>query len=164
MRKLYLGLGSNQGDRWAHLGAAAARLATCPGVAVLRRSSVYGSPPLGPAQPDFLNAALEVATALAPADLLAACKEIERALGRVPGLRWGPRPIDLDLLLADEIVALPQLQVPHLELHRRAFALMPLCELAPEAVHPVLGRRLADLLADLGSQGVERVGALPADG
>ena len=158
--RVYLGLGSNLGDRQAHLAQAVCRLARTPGVRVLARSSVWRSTPVGPAQPDYLNAALYVETSLAPAALLAECKAIERALGREPGgVRWGPRTLDVDLLLADVVVSEPALQVPHAQLHLRAFALAPLCEVAPPgALHPVLGRTLSDLLEAVGNQQVERVG------
>lgn len=160
MARFWLGLGSNLGDRERNLAQAAGRLSRTRGIEIRGRSSLYESAPFGPPQPDYLNAVLEVDCALAPAELLAVCKAVERELGRVPGPRWGPRPIDLDLLLADEIVAEPELQVPHLELHKRAFALLPLCEVAPRAFHPVLRREMRAILADLGDQGVRRVGEL----
>jgi 2-amino-4-hydroxy-6-hydroxymethyldihydropteridine diphosphokinase len=159
--RVFLGLGSNLGDREENLASAISRLAAVEGVSVGRRSSLYESRPVGPAQPDFLNAALLIESSLSPSALLAECKRIERELGREPGgIHWGPRPIDIDLLLADRIVAEPALQVPHLELHKRAFAMAPLCELDPEAVHPVFGWKLSAMLADLGDQGVRRVGEL----
>lgn len=160
MGRFWLGLGSNLGDRERNLALAAGRLSRTRGIEIRCRSSLYQSAPIGPPQPDYLNAVLELECGLEPRELLAACKSIERELGRVPGLRWGPRPVDLDLLLAEEIVAEPELQIPHLELHKRAFALLPLCEVAPEAVHPVLRRGLRQMLEDLGDQGVRRVGEL----
>ena len=158
MMQVFLGLGSNLGNRQHNLAQAIARLAALPDTEVRKRSSIYESKPIGPEQPDFLNAAIEIKTSLAPSALLTECKRIERELGRVDGPRWGPRPLDIDLLLADQIVAEPQLQVPHLELHKRAFALLPMCELAPEAVHPVFGWKLCELLADVADQQVCRVG------
>lgn len=160
--RVYLGLGSNLGDRADHLAQAVRRLARTRGVQVLARSSVWKSAPVGPAQPDYLNAALAIETTLSPAELLAECKAIERALGREPGgVRWGPRTLDVDLLLAEVVVAQPDLQVPHPRLHERAFALAPLCEVAPAAtVHPVLGRTLGDLLEAVRDQQCERVGEL----
>ncbi len=163
MGRYWLGLGSNLGDRERNLAQAAGMLSRTRGVEVRGRSSLYESAAVGPPQPDYLNAVLEVDCELSPAELLAVCKSIERELGRVPGPRWGPRPVDLDLLLAEEIVAEPELQVPHLELHKRAFALLPLCEVAPGAVHPVLRRELREILEDLGDQGVRRVGELYVD-
>jgi len=163
MRRVFLGVGANLGEREKNLAQAVLRLDGIAGVSVRRRSSLYQSAPVGPPQPDYLNGALEIETDLTPSQLLKACKEIEQALGREPGPRWGPRPLDIDLLLADEVVAEPHLQVPHLELHNRAFALMPLCELAPDAFHPILERPMKALLAELGDQGVTRVGAFAVD-
>lgn len=160
--RFYLGLGSNLGDRERHLAQAVRLLSRAPGVTLLARSSLWESAPMGPPQPDYLNAVVEIETDLPPNHLLKACKDIERELGRLPdGPRWGPRTVDIDLLLAEIIVAEPHLQVPHLELHKRAFALLPLCELAPpHAAHPVLGRKLQELLAGLPDQQVRRVGEL----
>jgi 2-amino-4-hydroxy-6-hydroxymethyldihydropteridine diphosphokinase len=165
MTRYFLGLGSNLGNRELNLARAVCLLARTRGVEVHRRSSLYESAPVGPEQPDFLNAALEIETDLAPLKLLEVVKGIERELGRVPGgPRWGPRTLDIDLLLSDEIVAEPALQVPHLELHKRAFALIPLCELAPETVHPLLGCELRELLLSLAdSQRVCRIGEFYVD-
>lgn len=157
--RVYLGLGSNLGDRARHLAQAVRLLARTPGIALHGCSSLWESAPIGPEQPDFLNAAVAIETEVAPRRLLEICKGIERELGRAPGgPRWGPRTVDIDLLLADNIIAEPQLQVPHLELHKRAFALLPLCELAPDATHPVLCEGLKQLLARLGDQRVRRIG------
>jgi 2-amino-4-hydroxy-6-hydroxymethyldihydropteridine diphosphokinase len=159
--RFWLGLGSNLGDRQSNLARAVRLLARTDRITLLARSSVWESEAVGPPQPDYLNAAVEIEIDLAPRELLAACKAIERELGREPGgERWGPRTADIDLLLADTIVSEPQLQVPHRELHKRAFALLPLCELAPDAVHPVLGQPLRAILAQLGDQRVRRVGEL----
>src|SRR5206468_751099 len=130
-------------------------------VAVLTRSSVYESAPVGPDQPRFLNAAVKVACDLAPAQLLTILKQIERDLGRKPGGRWGPRVIDLDILLWDgQVVAEPHLQVPHVELHARRFALEPLCEIAPDAWHPILRVSAREMLAKLAPQDVVRYDAV----
>lgn len=155
---VYVGLGSNEGDREGHLVAALTALARIDAVAVLRCSSLYDSAPVGPDQPRYLNAVVALECSLAPERLLGICKQIERDQGRKPGgVRWGPRPVDLDLLLWEgRVVAEPRLQVPHLELHKRRFALEPLCELAPGAVHPVLGCSVAKLLAQLPPQDVRR--------
>jgi 2-amino-4-hydroxy-6-hydroxymethyldihydropteridine diphosphokinase len=108
----------------------------------------------GPAQPPFLNGALALDCALEPAALLAACQTIEANCARTRQVRWGPRTLDLDLLLAGErgelVIATPSLQVPHPRLHERAFALAPLVELAPDLVHPTLGVPLAALLERAG--------------
>jgi len=158
--QVFLGLGSNLGNRENNIAQAIVRIGATPGIELARCSALYESAPVGPPQPRYLNAAIEVCTSLLPGELLGECKRIERELGRVPGERWGPRPVDIDLLLAEQIVAEPMLQIPHLELHKRAFVLLPLCELAPEAVHPVLGWEMRALLADVVDQDVRRVGEL----
>ncbi len=136
---VYLGLGSNQGDRAATLAAARARLEAA-GVRVRRASPLYETEPVGVRdQPWFLNQVLEGETALAPGALLAAAKSIERALGRARGPRWGPRPIDIDILLYDDACIAetdPWLEVPHPELWRRLFVLVPLRDLRPDLRAP----------------------------
>ena len=130
----YLGLGSNQGDRRAQLQAAVEALWT-HGVAVLASSSVYETEPVGevPDQRPFLNACLRVETELEPEPLLDVCKAVERALGRAPGgVRHGPRPIDVDVLLVDGVErASERLRLPHRDLFTRRFVLVPLLELDP---------------------------------
>ncbi len=155
MSRALLGLGGNLGDRRAMLQAAVDAL-PAHRVAPVRSSSTYASAAVGgPAgQPDYLNACLEVETALAPEALLDACKEVERALGRpepgTPGhVRHGPRPVDLDvLLLGERVVATERLRVPHPRLTRRRFVLIGLLELDFAAALPD-GTRLADALAVL---------------
>ncbi|MFN7131378.1 MAG: 2-amino-4-hydroxy-6-hydroxymethyldihydropteridine diphosphokinase [Myxococcales bacterium] len=159
----YVGLGSNLGDRCRNLAQAVHLLSRCEGVQVSRRSSLYDSAPIGPEQPRYLNAVVEVRTTLKPMELLRACKAIEKQLGREDSGRWGPRSIDLDLLFSDAIVAEPALQVPHLQLHKRAFALAPLCELDPELRHPILRSPLRLLLNDVSEQDVHRVGDFYVD-
>jgi len=147
----FLGLGSNVGDRMANLNAALERLRSTPSVEVLRASSVYETEPLGEVadQRDFYNAAVEVRSALEPHRLLDECKRIEGELGRRPGPRHGPRPIDVDLLLVGETtLADERLVLPHPEVTRRRFVLVPLLELDPELALPD-GTRLADALAML---------------
>jgi 2-amino-4-hydroxy-6-hydroxymethyldihydropteridine diphosphokinase len=154
---VYVGLGSNVGDREGHLVAALEALGRIDDVAVLRCSSLYDSAPVGPPQPRYLNAAVALACGLAPCRLLAILQHIERELGRQPGERWGPRPIDLDILLWEgRVVAEARLQIPHLELHKRRFALEPLCEIAPDAVHPMLGKSVQALLCQLAPQDVHK--------
>jgi len=132
----YLSLGSNLGDRLGRLREAIARLRELDGTSVERVSSVYESEPVGVTeQPRFLNLALQIKTTLEPLELLRAAKRIERELGRRPGPRWGPRPIDIDLLLyGDEAVETPELTLPHPEMMKRAFVLVPLGEIAPDLV------------------------------
>ena len=145
----YLGLGTNLGQRSENLAKALDVLSSDPGLHVERCSRVYETEPWGVAdQPPFLNMVAGVTTSLDPESLLALCKEVEQQLGRQPGIRWGPRPIDVDILLyGDSVVQLPHLEIPHPRLHIRAFALVPLAELAPGAVHPGLGKTIGELAA-----------------
>jgi 2-amino-4-hydroxy-6-hydroxymethyldihydropteridine diphosphokinase len=169
-REGYLGLGSNVGDRRANLQAAVDAL-PARGVEVLAASSVYDTEPVGEVldQPDFLNACIRVRTALEPEALLDACKAVERELGRrAGGVRHGPRPIDVDvLLLGDETYRSERLSLPHEQVTSRRFVLVPLLELAPDLTVPGAGRA-ADALAALGREGaVRRAGpplAVDADG
>jgi 2-amino-4-hydroxy-6-hydroxymethyldihydropteridine diphosphokinase len=158
----YLGLGSNQGDRLQYLRAARAALAR-PGIEVVAASSVYLTEPQGEVteQPDFLNACLAVETELGPLDLLEACKAVERELGRAPeGVRRGPRAIDVDVLLLDELEQRSErLTLPHPELRSRRFVLEPLLELEPDLTLPD-GTALAAALEALVGQRVERLGPL----
>lgn len=145
MTRVYLGLGSNLGDRAGNLEFARRELEAGP-VTVRAASSVEETEPVGPvAQGDFLNQVLEVDTDLAPLDLLAAVKDIERRAGRTTAeVRWGPRVLDIDILLyGDEVLDLPGLRVPHPELLLRDFVLRELGEVAPGLVDPRTGRPLA---------------------
>jgi 2-amino-4-hydroxy-6-hydroxymethyldihydropteridine diphosphokinase len=146
------------GDREQQLLGALESLGHIDAAAVLRCSSLYESAPVGPPQPRYLNAVIELECALAPRGLMAILQQIELDLGRKKTQRWGPRAIDLDILLwGDQVIAEAHLQVPHLELHRRRFALEPLCELAPEAIHPVLGEKVQDLLGRVLMQDVVKL-------
>jgi 2-amino-4-hydroxy-6-hydroxymethyldihydropteridine diphosphokinase len=157
----YLGLGSNIGDRRAHLEAAAAELGD-HGVEVVTSSSVYETEPVGLVldQRSFFNACLRVRTSHEPKPLLDACKAVERELGRAAGgPRHGPRVIDVDLLLLGDLeYRSPRLTLPHAEVSSRRFVLVPLLELCPESALPS-GARLSDLLERLGpGQDVRRIG------
>lgn len=144
MHRAIVGLGANLGDRLATIRAAASALGASPGVGLVRASKLYATAPLGPPQPDFLNAAVLVNTTLDPEALLDALLAVEASLGRVRHERWGPRTIDLDLLWMDEIrVETPRLVVPHPGLLERSFALGPLVDLLPEAAWA--GTRLTEL-------------------
>jgi 2-amino-4-hydroxy-6-hydroxymethyldihydropteridine diphosphokinase len=164
-RRGYLGLGSNIGDRRAHLQAAVERLAQ-HGVAVLRSSSTYDTEPVGLVldQPEFLNACVEIETAHVPADLLAACKAVEREVGRsVGGRRHGPRVIDVDVLLLGDLQYRSQrLTLPHPEVSSRRFVLVPLLELDPDLTLSG-GERLAGSLAALGGGQDVRLTGPPLD-
>lgn len=131
MTKAYIGLGTNLGDREGHLRAAVEALGA-HGLTPTAVSSVYESVPLGPPQPDYLNAVAEVRTDLGARELLGELKAIEGELGREHRERWGPREIDLDLLLyGDETIEEDGITVPHPELTKRSFVLVPLLEIAP---------------------------------
>ncbi|HEX8975306.1 MAG TPA: 2-amino-4-hydroxy-6-hydroxymethyldihydropteridine diphosphokinase [Solirubrobacteraceae bacterium] len=158
----FLGLGSNVGERRAHLEAAVSALGR-HGIEVRASSSVYETEPVGAVldQRDFLNACLRVRTELGPEELLDAAKAVERYVGRAPdGVRHGPRVIDVDvLLLGDLSHRSPRLTLPHADLAERRFVLVPLLELAPELTLPG-GEPLAERLAALpAGQAVRRVGA-----
>ena len=143
--RAFLGIGSNLGDRLANMQRGADLLAAAPGIDVVASSRVYESDPVGGVeQPDFLNAVLEIETRLSATELLARCLEVEGELGRTREVHWGPRTLDVDLLVFDEAeIAQPGLVVPHPRMHERSFVLMPLLELEPEPMLPG-GRRAAD--------------------
>ena len=143
---VYLALGSNMGGRLANLRSAAANLS--PQMKVRKKSAVYETPPWGfTEQAPFLNQVVKVETYLEPEPLLQHLKRLETALGRVPNFQNGPRLIDIDILFFDDlIIDTPPLVVPHPRLHERAFVLVPLNEIAPELMHPVLNKPVSELL------------------
>jgi 2-amino-4-hydroxy-6-hydroxymethyldihydropteridine diphosphokinase len=148
--RVHIGIGSNLGDRRANLAEAIERTGQLPGTRVVRASSLYESEPLGDAKTWFVNGAIELDTALAPEALLKKLQAIEEAMGRkrVKGKRWGSRIIDLDILLYDQdVIEKKNLKIPHPELHKRRFVLLPLAELAPQVIHPQLGQSVSMLLA-----------------
>jgi 2-amino-4-hydroxy-6-hydroxymethyldihydropteridine diphosphokinase len=150
MATAFVGIGSNLGDPESHLRAALEALATEDGIDVVAVSRLRETEPVGPVeQGPFLNGAVQVTTELLPCELLARLLNIEERLGRVRGERFGPRTIDLDLLVyGDEIVDEPGLTLPHPRLHERRFALEPLAELAPAVIVPGRGP-VSALLAEL---------------
>jgi 2-amino-4-hydroxy-6-hydroxymethyldihydropteridine diphosphokinase len=159
VRTGYLGLGSNVGDREAHLRAAVDGLEAA-GVEIEAVSSAYETEPVGEVldQRAFFNAVLRVETSLRPEPLLDACKAVEKALGRVVTVRHGPRPIDVDLLLLESLQFWSaRLTLPHREVTSRRFVLVPLLELAPDLVVPGAGRA-ADALAAIEGQDVRTAG------
>ncbi len=156
----YLGLGSNLGNRQENLAQAVKGLDSGPDISVLRTSGIYETAPWGlTGQPDFLNLVAEISTHLSAHRLLDRVKELEKESGRQPSPRFGPRLIDVDILLYGNcVVDEPDLKIPHASLHLRAFVLVPLAELAPAAVHPVLGSTIAQLADQV--DGLEGVGLL----
>ena len=157
---VYLGLGSNLGDRNANLLAALDRLGEF--MQVERVSSVYETEPLlVEDQPIFHNLVCEGMTGLEPLPLLRALKRIESDLGRVPGPRYGPRLIDIDILLFDHLIlTTPELTIPHPAMLERAFALIPLAEIAPDLRHPSAKDAIAELASRLDASGVRLLGTL----
>jgi 2-amino-4-hydroxy-6-hydroxymethyldihydropteridine diphosphokinase len=150
MTTVYLGLGSNLGDRRRNVEAALEALRAHPQITVSAVSAFLETDPVGgpPGQGKFLNAAAEIETDLAPEALLEELKRIERSLGRRPGPRWGPREVDLDILLyGEEVLETERLVIPHPRLRERRFVLEPLAEIAPTAREPVTGLSVRDLLA-----------------
>jgi 2-amino-4-hydroxy-6-hydroxymethyldihydropteridine diphosphokinase len=150
---VYLGLGSNMGDRLAHLRAAADMISKNIGK-IARKSHIYETQPWGNTEQEaFLNQVIMVNTTLDPRDLLDKISRIERELGRERREKnrekWGPRPIDIDILFyGKRIVRDKGLEIPHPELHKRAFVLVPLLEIAPDLQHPVLKRQIDELYMD----------------
>jgi len=150
----YIALGSNLGDREQTIESARAALDLHPRITTIRCSPLIETEPIGqPGQGAYLNGVTEIETTLSPRDLLSVLLEIERSLGRIrheTDQRWGPRTLDLDLILyADRVIDEPGLTVPHPRMHERRFVLEPLASIAPRAVHPVLHTTAQQLLARL---------------
>lgn len=145
-----IALGSNLGDSLATLTAACDRLQAHAQIELKQRSSFYQTKPVGPPQPDYINGCVVVKTALTAIALLDELLAIEQTFGRERLEHWGPRTLDLDLLLYDnDIINHPRLQVPHPRMAERGFVLVPLAEIAPDWLHPTQQRPIADLRADL---------------
>jgi 2-amino-4-hydroxy-6-hydroxymethyldihydropteridine diphosphokinase len=155
---VYLALGTNLGDRLTNLKAAIAALP--PAVRPVAFSRIYETAPWGVTdQPDFLNQVVQAETELSPQDLLVFLKSLETSLGRQPGVRYGPRLIDLDILLYDDLVlTTPELTIPHVRLAERAFVLVPLADLIPEYRHPIVKKTVRELLATVDLSGVKEFG------
>ena len=160
--RVYIGIGSNLGDRRANVLEAAKHIGELPTTRVVRASSLYESEPLGDAKTWFVNSVIEVETDLSADAMLKRTQAIEEAMGRkrVKGKRWGARIIDLDLLLWNqEVIQKRNLRIPHPEMHKRRFVLLPLAELAPHVIHPKLGSSVSALLATVAD--TKRVTLLP---
>jgi 2-amino-4-hydroxy-6-hydroxymethyldihydropteridine diphosphokinase len=162
--RVYLSLGSNVGDRETNLCEAIHALSSTDGIRVTRISSWYETDPVGNTeQPAFVNVAAEIETALAPLELLNAVKTVEQRLGRRPSERWGPREIDIDLVLwGSRVMDTERLILPHREFRNRAFVLVPLAEIAKDAVDPVTGLTVGELAERPEAQG--RVTKFPDSG
>ena len=151
MAIIYIGIGSNLGDKEGNCKTAIERLSK-NGIAVKKISSPYRTKPWGVEdQPDFVNMAVKAETNVNPSELLTILKTIEKEMGRQDGVRWGPRLIDLDLLFYDDLViSCDELAIPHPLLHEREFVLLPMTEIAAEFVHPVLKATIKQLAGNLG--------------
>ncbi len=155
---VYIGLGSNLGDREEHLDAALMMIASIDGVQFVTGSEMLETAPVGgpTGQGAFLNAVCRIETELAPGELLTCLQQIEESLGRdAPEDRehWGPREIDLDILLfGDQVVATDELTIPHPLMHERHFVLAPLCSIAPEATHPILNKSVSQMLDEIDNE------------
>jgi 2-amino-4-hydroxy-6-hydroxymethyldihydropteridine diphosphokinase len=160
--RAYIGIGSNLGDRRANTLESIKRVAELPNTRIVRASSLYESEPLGDAKTWFVNSVIEVETDIMPDAMLKRLQAIEEDMGRkrVTGKRWGSRIIDLDILLWNqEVIKKKTLKVPHPEMHKRRFVLLPLAELAPQVIHPQLGSSVSALLATV--EDTKRVTLLP---
>jgi 2-amino-4-hydroxy-6-hydroxymethyldihydropteridine diphosphokinase len=150
----YIALGANLGDRTGNLRAAVEKLANTPGLKVTKVSAMMENPAVGgpPDSPPFLNAAAEVETTLQAGELLKRLLDIEKEIGRVRRDKWGPRLIDLDLLLyGDAVFQSAEMSIPHPLMHQRSFVLKPMAEIAPDVMHPIRRRSMSQLLAELRS-------------
>ena len=147
MSIVYIGIGSNLGDRKDNC-LHAIELLQKRGIVVTKKSSLYETEPWGfKDQPQFINMAIEIETELHPEELLTVLKDIEKEMGREESLRWGPRKVDLDILLFDNVVSTDNnLEIPHPLMHKRDFVLKPLCEIAPDILHPLFKVNICDLL------------------
>jgi 2-amino-4-hydroxy-6-hydroxymethyldihydropteridine diphosphokinase len=164
--RIFIGIGSNLGNRRAYYHKALEHIATLPKTRIVKQSSLYESEPIGEAKNWYVNGVIEIETSFTPPQLLQRLQQIELALGRkrtAETKKWSSRKIDLDILLFDsQTVDSRTLKIPHPELHHRRFVLLPLCELAPHLTHPRLGATIAELLAGLKDN--KRVMLLPPNG
>lgn len=149
--QVYIGVGSNLGKKKENYLEALTRIAKIPQTRIIKESSLYESEPLGDSKEWYVNGAIEVETELGPEELLNRCKNIERAMGRKKvRKKWGARIIDLDVLLYNNLkLEKRNLKIPHPEMHTRKFVLIPLSEIAPQVVHPVLDETISELLVSV---------------
>ncbi|MDB9528607.1 2-amino-4-hydroxy-6-hydroxymethyldihydropteridine diphosphokinase [Oscillatoria sp. CS-180] len=153
-----IALGSNLGESLIILKGAVTALGRHPNISTVLCSSVYTTAPIGPPQPDYYNACALLETDLAPEELLRTLLRIEAQFGRVRRQRWGPRLLDLDLLLfGDVVMTTPTLQIPHPRMHERAFVLVPLAEVAGDWRDPISGKAIAQIAAAISHQGVKKL-------
>lgn len=158
MERCYIGLGSNLRDRIGMISKALGCLCNYGGLAISAVSRFYRTPPWGDTnQPEFINAVAEIYTYLSAPELLSAVKSIERNLGRKPRGRWGPREIDIDILLYGcSVFNYDDLSIPHPRMCERGFVIAPLAEISPDLVHPVSGMRIAEILELIRRSGGEK--------
>ena len=158
LTKCAIALGSNLGDSLTILKSAIATLNSTPEIAVKSHSSWYKTAPVGPPQPDYINACAILEVTLKPEELLITLLEIETKFNRIRREKWGPRTLDLDLLLYDDLILeTPTLTLPHPRMTERAFVLVPLAEIAPDWVHPVTKSAIAQLLQMVNCSGVQEI-------
>jgi 2-amino-4-hydroxy-6-hydroxymethyldihydropteridine diphosphokinase len=158
----YLGLGSNLGDRFLNLREALRRLKDSSGLEISRISPVYETDPVGgPSQPRYLNMVVEIVTKIEARKLLKMCQEIENEMGRVRAERWGPRTIDIDIIIyGDMVSSTRELTIPHPLFHEREFVLRPMADIAPDLLHPVLDLSVRELLDGVEESGVKKMNSL----
>jgi 2-amino-4-hydroxy-6-hydroxymethyldihydropteridine diphosphokinase len=158
MAKCAIAFGSNLGDSLALLESSLKILKQSPGIDLHKASSFYKTKAIGPPQPDYVNRCALLEVQQKPEELLALLQAVELQFGRVRTEHWGPRTLDLDLLLYDDLVLnTPNLQIPHPRMNERAFVLVPLAEIAPDWIEPICGQAIAQLVQKIDSSGVKRI-------